>query len=151
MSSIQVNITLTYSASVHTRKKHDCHPNTCRTIYTIDKLKMDSRLDSENLHSPLVSSGLICHRKVKHVTTVPPGVWYVASTSSTAYATQGCSCPLTAPRDTPSRTKTVISCQHTAKEHSPGQSWNHSVSPPSQESKPVPFLIWQLFPHPSSY
>lgn len=30
---------------------------------------MDSRLCSKNLNSPLVSSALICHRTIKHVTT----------------------------------------------------------------------------------
>lgn len=111
------------------------------------KLRMDSRLHSKNLNSPLVSSGLICYRTIKHVTTLPPGVWCVTGTSSTAYATPGCSRPHTALRDTPSQTKTVISCRHTAKEHSPVQSQTHSVSPPPQDSKPVLFLIWQRGPH----
>lgn len=111
------------------------------------KLKMDSRLDTKNLNSPLVSSGLICHRTVRHVTTLPPGIWWTTSTSSTAQATQDSSHPFTALRDTSSQTETVISCQHTAKEHNPAQSQNQSVSPPPQESKPVPFLIWQHSPH----
>lgn len=147
-----MNVTLTYSASVHTRKKIMVATPTFAAQFTIQtKLRMDSRLHTKNLNSPLVSSGLICYRTIKHVTTLPPGVRCVTGTSSTAYATPGCSRPHTALRDTPSQTKTVISCLHTAKEHCPVQSQTHSVSPlrPRTASQ-FGFSSGNAAPHPSS-
>lgn len=106
---------------------------------------MDSGVDTENLNSPLVSSGLICHRTVRHVTTLPPGIWCTTSTSSIAYATQDGSRPLTTLRDTPSQTETVISCPHTAKEHSPAQSRSQFHPHPGKES-PFRFLSGNAAP-----
>lgn len=109
------------------------------------KLEMDSWLDSKNLNSPLVSSGLFCHRTVKRDNCLQPS----AAPPALAQQPMPHKAALAHSQhwDTPSRTTTVISCQHTAKEHNPVQSWTHSVSPPPQESKPVPFLFWQRGPH----
>lgn len=118
------------------------------TIQT--KRRMDSRLHSKNLNSPLVSSGLICYRTIKHVTTLPPGVWCVTGTSSTAYATPGCSHPHTALRDTPSQTQD----SHFMSTHSKGaQSYAEPESfsfpsAPGQQASSVSYLATRP-PHPS--
>ncbi|CAD7690827.1 unnamed protein product [Nyctereutes procyonoides] len=114
---------LTYSASVHARKKPRLPPRHLpHSLHYKPKLKIDSSF-----------FGLIGHRTTKHLTTLPPGIQCVTSTSSAAYATQHCSRPLTAPQDTSSQIKTVVSSRII------------HLHPP-QESKPVPALLWQHGP-----
>lgn len=86
---------LSYLLSFSTRQEETTAATPTHAVqFTLETdLKMDSRWDSRNLNSPLASSRLICHRTIKHVTTQPPGIWCITSTNSTAYATQGCSCP----------------------------------------------------------
>lgn len=136
---------LTYSASVHTRKKPQLPPRHLpHGLHYKPKLKIDSRLASKKKpqHS-LGFFGLIGHRTTDHVTTPPPGARCVPS------ATPHCSRPLTAPRDTSPQAKTVASRQHTAKKHRPAQSRNRSSSP--APGKRAGFRLFSGSAAPSSF
>lgn len=134
---------LTYSASVHARKKPRLPPRHLpHSLHYKPKLKIDSRLDSKNLNTHLVSSGSLA--------TEPPNTWQLCLQAFSVS-------PALAQQPMPHNTALAHSQHH--KTHLPKPRLSFHVNThqrstvlrgariihlhPPQESKPVPALLWQ--------